>query len=69
MSDAKVPIIWSEGTFETKGPILWSEGTFETLCRPLMDWLRANQSQHSMIIIDSESAELVHGAKSFKREE
>ena len=54
---------------DAKGPILWNEDSFDTLCRPLMDWLRANQIQHSMIIIDSESSELVHGVKSFKREE
>jgi len=54
---------------DAKGPILWNEDTLDAMCRPLMDWLRANQIQHSMIIIDSESAELVHGVKSFKREE
>jgi hypothetical protein len=42
---------------------------FEELAKPLIEWLNKNKNPHSMIIIDSTSAEVVDGAHGFFTDE
>lgn len=42
---------------------------FESLARPLVEWLNKNANPHAKIIIDSMSAEVVHGQYGFHTDE
>lgn len=42
-----------------------AESTFDRAARPLINWLAVNKHPHCKVIVDSTTAELVEGLRTF----